>query len=246
MELPTKPKVPIKVNPKFFILFSKPKAGKTTALSLLENNLLIDIEDGSDFVGGMTVKANNMDDIRSIKDALIKSKDEGKQYKYITLDTATALEDMVGELAIKLYKDTPMGANYGKKKGEDDVRKLPNGAGYLFLREAYEKVVDIFKQFPTECLILTGHVVDKMVNKNGEEVSEMQLDLTGKLGRIMYSRADAVGFLYREGNKCIINFDGGGDVIIEARPAHLRGKKIVISEMQEDGTITTNWDKIFI
>jgi len=246
MELPIKPKTPARKNPSFMILFSKPKAGKTTALSLLEDNLIIDLENGSDFVGGLTVKADSTSDLVEIKKSLIEMKDKGKQYKYITLDTATALEDMVGDLAIKIYKETPMGAKYGTKPGEDNIKKLPNGAGYLYIREAYERVINMLKQFPTECLILTGHVADKMINKNGEEVSEMQLDLSGKLGRIMYSRADAVGFMYREGNTCKLNFNGGGDMIVEARADHLRGKEFILSEMDDKGKIKTYWDKIFI
>lgn len=85
-----------------------------------------------------------------------------------------------------------------------------------------------------------------MVNKNGEEISEMSLDLTGKLGRIVYSRADAIGYLYRDKDKCILNFNGGGDAIIEARPTHLAGQTIVLTEKNEKGELISHWDKIFI
>lgn len=116
---------------------------------------------------------------------------------------------------------------------------------YLYLREAFLQVVEGFKPLAGKCLILSGHVADKMVNKNGEEVSEMTLDLTGKLGRIVYSRADAVGFLYREKNKCILNFNGGGDAIVEARPEHLAGKTFTLTEKTDKGIIS-NWDQIFL
>jgi len=58
-------------------------------------------------------------------------KEQGKPYKYVTLDTVTALEDMVKPLAAKLYRETPMGKNFSG----DDVIKLPNGAG-LFVYSA--------------------------------------------------------------------------------------------------------------
>lgn len=246
MELPMKIVEATTKNPNFMILFSKPKAGKTTALAALENNLIIDIENGSDFVSGLKVKANTVKELSEVAKLLKEKKDEGFQYKYITLDTATALEDLVNDLAIKLYKETPMGKNYGTKPGENNIKMLPNGAGYLYIREAFEKVINMFKQFPSECLILLGHVNDKLINRDGEEISEMQLDLTGKLARIMYSRADAVGFLYRKGNKCFINFNGGGDMLVEARASHLRGKEILISEQLEDKSMKFNWDEIFI
>ena len=47
-------------------------------------------------------------------------------YKYITIDTISALEENYAiDLALKIYKDTPMGKNF---QGTD-VRTLPNGAG---------------------------------------------------------------------------------------------------------------------
>ena len=76
VELPKQVSQPLTRNPKFSIIFSKPKAGKTTALSLLPNNLIIDLENGSDFVGGMKIKANNTSDLSEIKKALIAEKEK--------------------------------------------------------------------------------------------------------------------------------------------------------------------------
>jgi hypothetical protein len=245
IELPKVCSKPVTKNPQFMIIFSKPKSGKTTSFSLLENNLIIDLENGSDFVGGMTLKASSTAELSEIKNALLKAKEEGFMYDYITIDTATALEDMVNDLAIKLYQNTPMGVNFGKKPGENDIKKLPQGAGYQYLREAFMMVIDGLRPLAKKCLILSGHVADKMVNKNGEEVSEMTLDLSGKLGRIIYSRADAVGLLYRKNNQCFVNFNGGGDAIIEARPEHLAGKEFMLTEKTPEG-IVAHWDSIFI
>lgn len=47
--LPTE-KVKAKVkNPRFLILFGKPKSGKTTIASQLDSNLIIDLEGGAEF-----------------------------------------------------------------------------------------------------------------------------------------------------------------------------------------------------
>ena len=115
----------------------------------------------------------------------------------------------------------------------------------MYIREAYKAVIDglkpLFKYF-----ILLGHTKDKIINKQGKELSENSLDLAGKLERIICADADALGYVYRNKNQTIINFNGGGDFIVEARPAHLRGKEIVIAESDENGKITTYWDKIFL
>ena len=136
IELPKEKIKSTEKNPKFMILFGKPKCGKTTITSHLENNLIIDLEEGSDYVDALKVKVKSIGELKEVKKAIIEA---GKPYKYITLDTATALEEMVMPLAIAKYKDTPIGKAF---KGTD-VRHLPNGAGYLYLREAYQEVAAI-------------------------------------------------------------------------------------------------------
>ena len=143
MELPKIKSSPKEENPKFTILFGKPKCGKSTICSGLENALIIDLEDGTDYLECMSIKIKSMQDLIDLKNALIKSKEEGFSYIYGVIDTATKLEDLILPLALKMYKDTPMGKTFDGK----DLRMLPNGAGYLYIREAYKAVIEGFKPF---------------------------------------------------------------------------------------------------
>jgi hypothetical protein len=52
--------------------------------------------------------------------------------------------------------------------------------------------------------------------------------------------------LYRKGNQNILSFKTTDDVGCGARPDHLKNVEIVISEINEEGEITTHWDKVFI
>ena len=240
--LPTIKQKPTSSNPKFFIYFGKPKAGKSEVASRLEGNLIIDLEDGYDYIEALVVKAKSVSDLSEIATS-IKAKNEevkGYAYQYITIDNATKLEDIVLDLALKLYKDTPMGKAY-----TGDVRKLPNGGGYLYLREAFFKVIDMFRTL-TPHLILVAHVKDTLINKEGKELSEMSIDLSGKTARLVAADADAIAYCYRVKNQTIFNFNGGGDFIVEARQAHLRGKEIVVAESDDEGRITAHWDRIYI
>lgn len=245
MILPKQKLPPLMEDPKFLILFGKQKSGKTTILSYLVDNLIADLEDGSDYVEAIKIKISSFNELVELKNTLASEKEQtGKNpYKRITLDTATALEDLVMPYAIMLYKETPMGKNY---KG-DNLAKLPNGAGYLYMREAYKKIINAFAGL-CDTLILSGHVSDKQIEKNGKEVFEMELDLTGKLKRIIGARADAIGYVYREKNKTMISFKGGEDAIIESRTPYLRGKTITIAESDgegEDMKLEVYWDRVF-
>ena len=239
-----KEKVKAKVeNPRFLIIFGKPKAGKTTLASKLDNNLIIDLEGGSEFLEALAVQARSVKDLGDIANAIREEiESTGKKpYKYITLDNASRLEEICLSYAATLYRQTPMGKNY---QG-NDVRTLPNGSGYMYLQQAVRKVIDMFRDL-CDNFILIGHLKDKMINKEGEELSEMSLDLVGKLANIICGEADAVGYVYRKKNETHISFEGGDNSVREARAPHLRGKNIVIAESDDNNNIKVYWDKIYL
>ena len=190
----------------------------------------------------MSVQARIVNDLGEIASAVrAKNAEVGHNfYKRITIDNATRLEEMCLSYAATLYRQTPIGKNW---KGSD-VRTLPNGSGYFYLRQAVRKVIDMFRELCDQ-FILIGHVKDVQIDQNGEELSEMALDLVGKLSSIVCGEADAVGFVYRKNNETHISFKGGDGTVREARALHLRGKDIVIATGNEDGTITTYWDRIY-
>lgn len=240
--LPTSKVPATSTNPHFMILYGRPKAGKTSALAQLDNNLIVDLEGGSTFIDAMAVQARSVNELGEIAQAIrAKNTEVGHNfYKHITIDNATRLEEICLPYAAILYRQTPMGKNW---KGTD-VRLLPNGSGYMYIRQAVRKVIDMFKDLCDE-FILVGHVKDVQIEQNGEELSEMALDLVGKLSSIICGEADAVGYVYRKGNETHISFKGGDGTIKEARAPHLRGQDIIIATGNDDGTITTYWNKIY-
>ena len=235
--LPTKKVKANRVNPKRLIIYSKPKTGKTSAFAGLEGNLIIDLENGADYVEAIKVKANNLQELKEIGKAI---KEAGYPYEYVTIDTVTALEDMVMPLAINLYKQTPMGKNYTG----DSILTLPNGAGYLYVRQAFFQVLDFIDTLAPQ-IILSGHIKDKQVDDKGEMVMSANIDLTGKIKSLICANADAIGYMYRKGNQTILSFKTNEEVTCGARPEHLRNEEIVISEMI-DGVLKTSWEKVFV
>ena len=108
-------------------------------------------------------------------------------------------------------------------------------------------VSSAIKMFKPLCntLILIAHVKDKLINKDSQEMSEMAVDLAGKLGDILCGEADAIGYVYRKENKTILSFKGGDNIIREARPIHLRNKEFDVIESDENGNLTVNMKQIF-
>jgi len=235
--LPTKKVKAERQNPKRIVIYSKPKTGKTTAYAGLEDNLILDLENGTDYVDALKVKINSLQELLDTGKAIRAA---GNPYKYVTVDTVSALEDMIMPLAIKLYRATPMGKNFDG----DTVVTLPNGAGYLYIRQAFFQVLDFIDTLaPT--IILSGHIKDKVVDDKGEMVMSANIDLTGKIKSLICANADAIGYMYRKGNKTILSFKTNEEVTCGARPEHLRNEEVVITEMI-DGVLKTSWDKVFV
>jgi len=243
IELPLKPVMALTKSPKDLIIFSKPKVGKTSLLSQLDNCLILDFEEGSDYVDAIKLKANSIAELREIGKAI---KEAGNPYKYIAVDTITALEDKCIPYAEELYAKSSMGANWftqGKPK-YGTIINLPNGAGYQWVRQAFTKVLDYIKTLSPR-IILLGHVKDTILEKSGSEFNSLDLDLTGKIKRITASKSDAIGYLYRKGNQNILSFKTNDEIACGARPEHLRNAEIIISEVTDEG-LSTYWNKIYI
>jgi hypothetical protein len=239
IELPTKKVLATRANPKRLVIYSKPKAGKTSALALLDDCLLLDFEKGSDYVDAMKLKIDSLQGLKEVGAEIVKA---GKPYKYIAVDTVTALEELCLGYAKSLYMDTPMGKTFAG----DNVLKLPNGAGYLYLREAFFKILDYIETLVPEdgSVILLGHLKDKNIDIAGKEVAAVDLDLTGKIKSLVCAKADAIGLLSRKGNQVILNFKTSDEITCGARPDHLKNQEIILTE-SIDGNLIASWDKVF-
>jgi len=252
IELPINKEKASRVNPKTMVIFSQPKMGKTTVVAGLDNCLIIDLEKGGDFVDTLrfdVIRHAEKEEklpIVILKQLIEKIKEENKKrgqyvYNFIAIDTVTALEDIVLPLANKMYRDTPMGRNWVG----DDVTTLPNGAGYRFTRNALSTVLTELEDI-CDTLIILGHTKDKMIEKEGKEMNERGLDLTGKMASIVCSQVDAIGYLYRDEKETIINFQASESLLCGARSEHLKGAEIVVAVSDGSGDIKIDWSKIFI
>ena len=218
-------------------MYSAPKAGKSTLIANLDGCLLIDLEQGTNYIDAMKVQVNNLKELHAIGKTIMQS---GRPYKYIAIDTITKLEEWCEQDALEMYKKSPIGANF---KG-DTILTLPNGAGYLWLRKSMEKWLSGLYEL-ADTVILVGHLKEKFLSAEGKEVAVKDLDLTGKLRNIVCSQADAICHLSRKDNALIANFKSSEEVTCGSRCEHLKGQEIVVSELI-DGKTITHWDRIFV
>lgn len=220
----------------------------TTLMTQLENNLIIDIEDGSNYVEGLIIQAKDWSEVYQIGQEIL-AKD--KPYKYITLDTATRLDGWAEDLGKILY----LNSSVAKKAYKDNPDLLPSvtmlpgekgsfGPGYQFVRLAYMKCFDYLLTL-AEHIILIAHMRDKfLVDKEGTTVQANDLSFTGKIKQITCSRADAIGFIYRRIigaengipiTELRVSFNNSTELLSGSRCQHLKGQDFMF-----------DWKRIFI
>lgn len=241
---------PTLLNPRTLLFYGTPKLGKTSLLATLPDSLLIDVEDGSDACEtGAKVKISSLEELGELGREIIKQK---KPYKYIIVDSLTALEALCEADATIKYKNSVIGKSF---KG-DSVIELPRGAGYYWWRLSYGTYFNDLCKL-ADCFIGIAHVRDKfLVDKKGNEVESSDLDLTGKLKAITCSKADAICYLHRktvgaENGKPLEEIWASfrsSDVTAGSRFRRLSGKDFSLSKIVEDENIpiTAEWNKIFI
>ena len=266
IELPKSPIGDIIVDPKELVIIGTPKVGKTSAVLGLPNALLINLEKKDPPLPGQFISMYKevLDDSNFNENQLSLSEDKKKliiltqivkklqeayksgfQYDYIIIDTLTDLEDISNHYATALYKSTSIGANFD---GKDVVAELKMGAGYLYLRKAFVKILSSFKGLAKKCLIFIVHPKLVSIDKKGVEVSLTDIDLTGKLKTIVAGNVDSIGLMTRNKdntNQVILSFTSDeGYVSKGSNIARLDNKEFVISELV-DGKLVYYWDQIF-
>jgi len=218
--LPKQPIPPTTKDPRVLVLYGAPKVGKTTALSQLPNNLIVDLEDGTDYINALKVKAHNMDELEEVAQALRNPPD---QYPFISIDTVSAMEDWAEIRGTSRYKANPTGKNF---QGTS-VLELPHGHGYLWLRLAFQELLGMFSG-TTRRLILVCHLRDKFLDKGGQEVAVKDLELTGKIRNITAAKADAIGYMFRDktvnDGRLMVSFRTLEQVSCGSRCEHIRGQ----------------------
>jgi hypothetical protein len=253
INLPLEPRPPQILAPNRLVLFSKPKVGKTTLVSTLPKNLILDFEKGTLAVAAMAVQVKSYQDIDAICAAIQKA---GYPYQYITIDTASSLEEMCMLQAEINYANSPEGEKWFLQNPDGtlhersgklqyaNILNLPYGKGYQYLAEAYEAAIKKLERCAPRLIIL-AHSTTTTVTKDGVESVSLDLQLNKKPKFYTLYKADAVGYIYRKGTQNFINFTATEDVGAGGRFRNLEKEHILISEYDEQDNLVTYWESIF-
>jgi len=235
-------KVPAsKFNPKRMVIYGQAKIGKSSMLAQLENNLIIDTEGGTEYMEAMAVQARTVEDLGQIAQAIKeKNAEVGHNfYKYITIDTATRLEEICLPWAAREYKQT-----VDKSWTGTDVRDIGFGAGYRVLYSCIDRILSLFQGL-CDTFIITCHTYEDVDGKS-DAIQRTSLSLPKQTRKEVERFYDCIGYCYRKGKETHLSFVGGDNFIKGTRIEHLREKDIIVAEWDDDeDKLVTHWDRIF-
>ena len=239
--LPTQLVPATKFNPKRVVIYGQAKIGKSSALAQLKNNLIIDTEGGTEYMDAMAVQARTVEDLGTIAQAIREKNEECGHnfYKFITIDTATKLEDICLPWAAKLYK-----SKIDPKWTGTDVRDIGFGAGYRVLYDCINRILAMFENL-CDTFIITCHTYEDVDGKS-DAIQRTSLSLPKQTRKEVERFYDCIGYCYRKGKETHLSFVGGDNYMKGTRIEHLRDKDFIIGEWDEENNkLLTHWDQIF-
>ena len=198
-------------NPKTMLLYGAPKVGKTTALSQLDDCLIIDTEGGANMIEGYVEAINSRKELIE----LLKQAQEGHEYKYVAIDTidkiATWAEQAVCE-----------------EESVSAVQDLAFGKGFGLVREKVLNTVSILKTIFPHVIIIGHRKWARAVVDSKAIVEPESLDLTGKLKNMLMADCDAIGYVYRDEEKgnLMVSFKANESLEAGSRSPHLKVKEL--------------------
>lgn len=241
LTLPTKQVPASKFNPKRVVIYGQAKIGKSSMLAQLENNLIIDTEGGTEYMDAMAVQARTVEDLGKIAQAIREKNEEVGHnfYKFITIDTATRLEDICLPWAANIYR-----TKVDTKWTGTDVRDVAFGAGYRVLYDCLNRILAMFENL-CDVFIITCHTYEDVDGKS-DAIQRTSLSLPKQTRKEVERFYDCIGYCYRKDKETHLSFVGGDNYMKGTRIEHLRDKDIVVAEWDEENNkLVTHWDRIF-
>ena len=204
----------ISQDPKVMLLYGAPKVGKTTALSQLEDCLIIDTEPGANMVEGYIQEVNSRKELFEI----LEEAQKGHDYKYVAIDT-------IDKIAIWAEKAVC------ESEQVSAIQDLAFGKGFAMVREKVLNTIKAMKQIFPHVIIIGHRKWARAVVDSKAIVEPESLDLTGKLKNMLMADCDAIGYVYRDddSSKLMVSFQANEALEAGSRSPHLRGKNIELN-----------------
>lgn len=171
---------------------------------------------------------------------------------YVAHDDLSFIEDWVFELALRDFRSTLIGSSPKRA----DLRRVTDlegqgnqgSPGWSFVHETFYRMLWRIERACPRSIIL-AHMRDKVAaTKEQGEVSDTDVDVQGRMRRILLRQASATGFMFRDvASNLVVSFKNRQGHNVGAWMKHLVGKDIVLGTLDKTtGETVFDWSKIYV
>lgn len=210
----------VKLKPLVQIFYGPNGVGKTTLAANFESVLILDLEDGSSFISGVSrLSSKDLSSFKVFTETVVEMF-ETSQFKTLVVDSLEALESLIHKEIIQLHK-------------VKSIEDIPYGKGMVIAREMMEETMRLFQslrdKMGLDIIIVAHSQVKTFTDPNGNVVYDRYLlRANDKLAGIVKDLADSVFFItfrvdtVREKGKEKVKAFGDGERVIytQWRPSH--------------------------
>ena len=94
--------------------------------------------------------------------------------------------------------------------------------------------------------VVIAHMKDVVVNKETGQVSDTDIDLSGKMRKILLREASATGFMFRDrDSNLVVTFKSTAGTNVGAWCRHLVGKEVVLGRLDDERRTVYDWNQIY-
>lgn len=187
-------------------------------------------------------------------------KEKGKKYNdlivfintmpfpILAIDTVTSILNLSNDAALYEY-------NLGVKESsqKENIKRVDEYGGTQYIRRKFDEVKAFIEQNAAPFIQYHGHVASrkKILKKNEEDVTALDIALDGVMSTIFTGRADAVATFYRDKSGCWLDFSKKDETDLGSRPIHISNKKLLIADLLKDEDLAkgirpkTYWQSVY-
>lgn len=164
-------------------------------------------------------------------------------FPIFVIDTITSFQELNLKASLKEYNDR------FPAKPKTDITKADDYGGVAYIRSNFAGIKAFIENNSAPFKIWNGHIKEKkkILKKAQDEVSAVDIALSGVLPTMFTSKADAVCTFNRDEKGCYLDFQKKEESDMGSRPFHLSNKLIKIAEplKKDEMYPATHWDLVY-
>lgn len=208
LTIPTTNVEPTLFEPSTIALYGDPKLGKSETIAKLNeaqpgNLLHIDTHEAIRHLRTRRVAINSLAEwLELITTPPGKTRSPLQEawhaapFQFICVDVLDDVEEWALQQAEANYRRMPVGKNFGGVS----ILELDRGLGYGYLRDAFFKIIEPVWGRPAWTTIFLVHSKAKYLDNIIQDAQSDQLDLTGRVRKMICNKVDCVGRWFKDAN----------------------------------------------